>query len=509
MSEKSATDYQQVRIDKLKQIREQGTNPYPDRFVRSHNLKEAKQLPPGTRDVTLAGRLMTVRIMGKLSFVTIQDQFDRMQVAFQRDTLGTDVYTFFKKMLDIGDFIGIKGETFITRTGEKTLLAQELTLLSKSLRPLPEKFHGITDVESCYRQRYLDLIMNEDTRKRFALRHRVISIIRRYLDDHDFTEVETPILCNKPSGALAKPFITHHNSLDIDVYMRIAPETYLKRLIIGGFDKVYEFARSFRNEGMDSSHLQDFTMLEYYCAYWNFEDNMNFTESLVKHVCKEVFGTLTFTYGDHDIDLSGGPGGTWPRVTFRELILKDTGIDIDNHPDLESLQSAIKEKNIEIEKMETFGRGNLIDQLYKKVSRPKLIQPVFLVSHPIDLSPLARRNDENGTLTDRFQLVINGWEVVNAYSELIDPLDQRERLSMQARLKSAGDEEAMVMDEDYLQSMEYGMPPNSGWGMGIDRFVALLSGRENLRDVVLFPLMREMEKKAPEAEKKPEKPGKK
>ncbi len=310
--------------------------------------------------------------------------------------------------------------------------------------------------------------------------------LRRLLDDDDFTEVETPVLMTRPSGAMARPFATHHNALDIDLYLRIAPETYLKRLIVGGYEKVYEFARCFRNEGMDPSHLQDFTMLEYYVAYWSYEENMVFTETLVKELLTRVYGSLDDAEEKTGIRWSGD----WPQVALSDLIKRDAGIDLVDFRDADSLRAEIKAQGHEIEGAEKLGRGSLIDHLYKKVCRPGLQDPVFLTSHPIDLSPLARRNDENPDVADRFQLVVRGWEIVNAYSELVDPVDQRNRLSEQAGLKAGGDHEAMEMDEDYLLAMEHGMPPISGWGMGIDRFVALLTKQSNLRDVVLFPTMR-------------------
>jgi lysyl-tRNA synthetase class 2 len=310
--------------------------------------------------------------------------------------------------------------------------------------------------------------------------------MRRVLDDSDFIEVDTPILVNKPSGALAKPFSTHHNALHMDCFLRIAPETYLKRLIVGGYEKVYEFARCFRNEGMDPSHLQDFTMLEYYVAYWSYEENMTFTEEFVKEMLVRVYGSLEAAEEKTGIDWSGD----WPRRPMSDLIDEETGIVIADHPEADGLRTLLKGMDLDIEDIDRLGRGALIDQLYKKTVRPKLVKPTFMTKHPIDLSPLARRNDEDPTVADRFQLVVNGWEIVNAYSELVDPLDQAARLEAQASLRAGGDAEAMVMDEDYLMAMEHGMPPISGWGMGIDRFVALLTDQGNLRDVVLFPLLK-------------------
>ncbi len=486
MAEQTDNEYRRVRISKLERIREAGQNPYPERFERSHLLTDARELADETPEVSVAGRVMTARIMGKLSFITLQDVSGRCQISIRQDDVGPETYKIVKKLVDLGDFIGVSGDMYTTKTGEKTVRAQSFSHLGKTLLPLPEKWQGVQDQEVLYRQRYLDLIMNPESMARFKLRSNLIRTMRRFLEDQAFIEVETPVLAPKASGAAAKPFTSHHNALDMEVYLRIAPETYLKRCIVGGFDRVFEFARCFRNEGMDPSHLQDFTMLEYYCAYWNYEDNMDFTEKLVQHVLQELFGKLTIEIGGEMVDFSG----TWPRVSFRELIQNDCGIDIESFDDADSLRHAIAQAGIELEDVESLGRGNLIDQLYKKVSRPKMVGPIFLTKHPVDLSPLARRNDNEENVSDRFQLVIRGWEVVNAYSELVDPLDQRARLEAQAALKASGDDDAMDMDEDYLLAMEHGMPPISGWGMGIDRFCALITNQSNLRDVVLFPLMR-------------------
>ncbi len=486
MADKTDNEYRQVRISKLDRLREAGQNPYPERFERSHLLADARLLDDDVQGVTVAGRIMTARIMGKLSFITLQDVSGRCQISIRQDDVGPETYKIVKKLVDIGDFIGIAGEMYTTKTGEKTVRAKGFSFLGKTLRPLPEKWQGVQDQEVLYRQRYLDVIMNPESMDRFKLRSNLIRIMRRYLEDQAFMEVETPVLAPKASGAAAKPFTSHHNALDMEVFLRIAPETYLKRCIVGGFDRVFEFARCFRNEGMDPSHLQDFTMLEYYCAYWNYEDNMDFTQKLIQHVLTELFGSLEVEIGGEKVDFSG----EWPRVSFRELILKDCDIDIEAFGDADSLRAEISAKGITLEDVEKMGRGNLIDQLYKKVSRPQMTGPVFLTKHPVDLSPLARRNDDEENVSDRFQLVIRGWEVVNAYSELVDPLDQRARLESQAALKAGGDDDAMDMDEDYLLAMEHGMPPISGWGMGIDRFCALITNQSNLRDVVLFPLMR-------------------
>jgi len=485
------SEQREIRIQKLKELKHQGITAYRDRFERTHDLAAASGLEPGTENVQIAGRLMSVRMFGKLIFATIRDGSSDMQIALQEKVLGKEQFDFFKKYIDIGDFIGTTGNIFRTKKGEITLDTHNLVLLSKTIRPLPEKWHGVTDREILYRQRYLDLIMNDGTMERFLKRTRIMRIIRDFLDAEGFVEVETPVLQTKPSGAIATPFVTHHNALDLPLYLRIAPETYLKRCIAGGFDRVYEFARSFRNEGMDPSHLQDFTILEYYVAYWNYEDNMRFTERLVKHVLEEVEGSLQLTNGDTTINF----GGEWPRISIRDLILKDIQIDISKFISPKELRAEIKRRGIEVQDMEKMGLGTLVDNLYKKVSRPRIIDPVFITHHPIELSPLARRNDQNLNDTDRFQLVVNGWEIVNAYSELVDPIDQRERLEAQMKLHNRGDTEAMVMDEEFLTALEHGMPPISGWGMGVDRFICLLTGQENLRDVILFPLMKPLEEK--------------
>ncbi|MEW6236927.1 MAG: lysine--tRNA ligase [Candidatus Omnitrophota bacterium] len=476
------------RIELIRQLQAEGIQPYPDRFERSHRLVQALNLPVGDKNVRLAGRIIAIRKMGKLSFMHIQDAEAKMQLCFAQDDLGQETYAFFKKNIDIGDFIGAEGEIFVTKTGEQTLRAKSFQLLSKALLTLPEKWHGLADLEVRYRQRYLDLIVNEDSRRRFRTRREVIRAIRRTLEDNNFIEVETPILQAKPSGAMAKPFLTHHHALDIDLYMRIAPETYLKRLIVGGYDRVFEFAHCFRNEGISTAHLQEFLMLEYYAAYWNYQDNMDFTERLLTSTLEKVLGSLTFEYLGKMIDFSP----PWPRKSFRDVILEGVGIDIDEHKTKKELLDAIHGKGITLEDINVgaLGWGALIDALYKKTCRPQILSPLFLTSHPKELSPLARANDADPSITDRFQLVVAGMEIVNAYSELVDPIDQRQRLAAQQSLRDAGDEEAMELDEDYVQCMEYGMPPISGWGMGIDRFVALITNEENIKNTVYFPLMR-------------------
>ena len=487
MSEAVLEEARRKKLDYIKTI----TTPYPERFEKSHEIVEVSCLADGTPNVKTAGRILLLRKMGKLSFITLADIQGQIQVAVKKDCIGEEAYEFFKKGYDIGDFMGVEGEIFTTQTGEKTIRADNITFLGKALKPLPEKYHGINDTDMCFRQRYLDLIMNEDTRHRFLIKFRFMKEIRRYLEDHGYLEIETPVLIDKPSGATARPFLSHHNALDIDVYLRIAPETYLKRALVGGFTKVFEFARCFRNEGIDTTHLQDFTMLEGYCAYFNYKDNMAFLQAMLSHVVTKLFGKPELSIGDKVIDFAG----EWPVISFHELLLKDCGIDISLYESAGDLLKEIKAHNITLEsdtELSLLGRGNLIDLLYKKVSRPKLISPTFLIEHPTSLSPLARANDNNPEVVDRFQLIINGAEVINAYSELVDPIDQKQRLITQGRLKANGDDEAMPLDLDYITAMEYGMPPISGWGMGIDRILQVLTGEENIKNMLLFPLMRPM-----------------
>ncbi len=474
-----------VRREKLKNIK----NPYPEKYETNYEICDARNLEDGVTGVRVAGRIILMRKMGKMSFLTIGDIKGKIQISVKLDMVGEDKYQEFKANYDIGDFIGVEGEVFTTQTGEKTIRASKIEFLGKALKPLPEKFHGVEDIEKIYRERYLDLIMNDESKKKFLFRSKFIREIRNYLDQKGYIEIETPILNNKASGALAKPFITHHNALDIDLYLRIAPETYLKRAIVGGFTKVFEIARCFRNEGIDATHLQDFTMMEGYCAYYNYKDNMKFLREMLQTVIEKLFGTLVITVGDKEVDLSG----EWEAVSFRDLLLRYCDIDLHIYDTKEKLLNKIREDKIEIDSdvpLENLGYGNLVDQLYKKVARVHIVNPIFLTEHPIELSPLARANDDNPQITDRFQLVINGAEIINAYSELVDPQEQEKRLIEQARLKAGGDEEAMPMDYDYISAMECGMPPISGWGMGIDRVVQLLTNSANIKDVILFPLMR-------------------
>ena len=486
------SELKKVREEKEAKLKDYGVNTRPDSFKYTHTLKEVMALEPGTKDVSVAGRVMSKRKMGKISFIDLRDVEGRIQLCIKRDDLGEELYKKIHETLDVGDFIGVTGDIFITGSGEKTVQVYKYKFLGKSLRPLPEKFHGVTNQEILYRERHLDLIMNDETKKRFLLRSKVIKLIREFLDNRGFIEVETPVLQNTASGATARPFITHHNTYDADVFLRISPELTLKKLIIGGFTNIYEIARDFRNEGISVNHLQDFTMIEGYSAYYNYKDNMKLTSDLIKYIISNINdGNLKIMIGDTEVDF----GNEWPEIGFRELILKDSGIDIDKFETASELLAEIKKNKIDLETpdLDKLGRGNLIDQLYKKVSRPKMINPVFVTKHPIDLSPLARSNDDNPNIADRFQLVVNGQEIINGYSELVDSREQDKRLKEQSELKAKGDEEAMSTDNEYIKAMEYGMPPISGWGLGIDRFLQFLTNSYNIRDVVLYPLLKKRE----------------
>ena len=486
------SELKKVREEKEAKLKEYGVNTRPDSFKYTHTLKEVMALEPGTKDVSVAGRVMSKRKMGKISFIDLRDVEGRIQLCMKRDDLGEELYKKIHETLDVGDFIGVTGDIFITGSGEKTVQVYKYKFLGKSLRPLPEKFHGVTNQEILYRERHLDLIMNDETKKRFLLRSKVIKLIREFLDNRGFIEVETPVLQNTASGATARPFITHHNTYDADVFLRISPELTLKKLIIGGFTNIYEIARDFRNEGISVNHLQDFTMIEGYSAYYNYKDNMKLTSDLIKYIISNINdGNLKIMIGDTEVDF----GNEWPEIGFRELIFKDSGIDIDKFETASELLEEIKKNKIDLETpdLDKLGRGNLIDQLYKKVSRPKMINPVFVTKHPIDLSPLARSNDDNPNVADRFQLVVNGQEIINGYSELVDSREQDKRLKEQSELKAKGDEEAMSTDNEYIKAMEYGMPPISGWGLGIDRFLQFLTNSYNIRDVVLYPLLKKRE----------------
>jgi lysyl-tRNA synthetase class 2 len=410
-----------------------------------------------------------------------------MQVSLFRDEMDPDVYRELAKGIRMGDFIGVEGYRYITGKGEPTLGARTVTVLQRSLEPMPDKWAGVVDTDVRYRKRYLDLLGNPESRQRFLVRSRLIAFIRRWLDERGFLEVETPMLQAAASGAAARPFSTHHNALDRDFYLRISPETYLKRVVAGGFDRVYEIGRNFRNEGIDTSHLQEFTMLEWYAAYWDYTDNMTAVRELIVAALEEVTRSTTVEFDGVTLDF----GAEWPVIDYRTAVRDATGIDLAVVRDVDTLKAEIAGRGIADDLGDTVSYGALVDLLYKRTVRPSLVQPCFLVHHPAELVPLARRNDDDPSVLDMFQVVVAGWEIVKAYSELVDPVEQEERLLDQVRLREAGDDETMMMEDDFIEAMRHGMPPMSGLGLGIDRFVALATGAPTLRDVVLFPLLRE------------------
>jgi lysyl-tRNA synthetase class 2 len=473
-----------VRLQHLETIKKEGINPFPAQSVRTHTLQEASNLPDET-NVKIVGRIITRREMGKLTFCHLQDASGKLQIAISEKELGKETYKFFNKNFDIGDFIGVAGEMFTTHKGEKTVKANSYTLLTKTLLPLPEKWHGLTEIEQRYRKRYLDLLANEESMHIALLRSKLVKELRAFFDNKGFYEVETPILQPIYGGANAKPFVTHHNALDLKLYLRIAPELYLKRLLVGGFEKVYEIARCFRNEGIDHNHNPEFTQIEYYWAYADYNDSMNLVEELLPHLIKQLGLPLKFNTEEGEVDFTP----PYPRKTMRELIKEYAKIDIEDFPDQKSLLKKAKELQVEVEDYE--GRGKLIDEIYKKFARPFIKNPVFMTDHPAELSPLAKRKSDNPNYVERFQLVcIGGNELCNAFSELNDPLDQEERFREQETLREAGDEEGMQFDEDFITALKHGMPPTSGLGMGIDRLVKLLVNAPNLKEVILFPLLR-------------------
>lgn len=475
-------------LDETKEFSQR--SPLPDRFDKRFIVSKIREMKEGVTGLQTAGRIFQIKRMGKLSFADLRDQSGRIQISFSVDVLGPEKYKAYLDNLANGDIIGVNGDLYITKRGELTIAVKEMTLLAKILKPLPEKWHGLQDLETRWRQRYLELFTDEQAMARFMKRSQIIRTIRHYLEAHGFVEVETPVLQHQISGANAKPFITHHNSLDIDLVLRIAPETFLKRLVVGGFERVFEIGKNFRNESIDPEHLQEFTMLEYYVAYWNYLDNLEFTKELITAMVREANnGGLVVKFGDREIDFS-----QWKMITFRDLVFSDSGIDVFKYKDPESLEAEIKRRGIVIDFEPGMGLGKLYDKLYKKVSRPKLIQPTIVLNYPTEIVPLARTNHDNPKILDMFQILANGWELVKAYSELVDPVEQRRRFEEQDALRRKGDDEALSIDEDYLRAMEYGMPPVSGTGIGIDRLIALLTNSQNLREVLLFPILREEEK---------------
>jgi lysyl-tRNA synthetase, class II len=478
------------RRRKVDALWEAGINPYPNDFRPEHTSADVRDaygdkevIEDDPQQFVLAGRIIARRSFGKAAFVQMQDRKGRVQLYLKKDTLGEELFAEFENY-DIGDVIGASGRPFRTQKGELTIAVDAIRLLTKSLLPLPEKFHGLTDVETRYRQRYVDLIVSPEVREVFYKRSRIVSLIREFMTGHDFLEVETPMMQPIPGGATAKPFITHHNALDMDLFLRIAPELYLKRLVVGGFDRVFEINRNFRNEGISVRHNPEFTMMEFYQAYATFEDLMNFTEELLCHVAQEVLGTLDFSYGGTPISFQR----PWQRFTVKEAILHFGDIDAKSLEDRDLAYAYAKKIGLDLS--EDVGYGRLITEIFEEVAETKLIQPTFITAYPTEVSPLSRKNDHDPEIVDRFEFFCAGREMANAFSELNDPRDQKERFLAQVAAKAKGDEEAHYMDEDYIRALEYGLPPTAGEGIGIDRLVMLLTDSPSIRDVILFPQLR-------------------
>ena len=480
------TDLRQIRIEKLRRLQEKGKNPFQiEKFERSHQSQEIidqyDKLEGQT--VSIAGRVMTKRMMGKASFIHIQDMAGRIQVYVRQDAIGDEDFEDFKT-IDIGDILGITGEVFLTKTGEKSVKAEKVTLLTKSLFTLPEKFHGLTDPELRYRQRYVDLIMNPEVRETFIKRTRIIKGIRRYLDDLGYLEVETPILQTVAGGAAARPFLTHHNTLDLDMQLRIANELFLKRLTVGGFDKVYEMGKMFRNEGISNRHNPEYTSIELYAAYQDYEDMMDTLEGLVEYLCLELYGKTTINYQDREIDFKR----PWRRVSMNDLVVEKTGVNFFDMSLEEGIEVAKKKLDLEVEPYMT--EGHLVNLAFEEFCEQDLVQPTFVLHHPVEISPLAKRNPDDPRITNRFETFVNTWEIANAFSELNDPIDQRGRFEDQVKAGEDGDEESHPMDEDFLQAIEVGLPPTGGMGIGVDRLIMILTGAASIRDILFFPTMR-------------------
>ena len=479
-----------VRREKLQTLQENGKNPFEImKYDVTHHSADAKENFEELegKNVSIAGRIMSKRVMGKASFCNVQDLKGNIQSYVARDSIGEEPYADFKKY-DIGDIVGIKGEVFKTKTGEISIHASEITLLSKSLQILPEKFHGLTNTDLRYRQRYVDLIMNEETKDTFIKRSKIISSIRKYLDSQGFMEVETPMLVANAGGAAARPFETHFNALDEDLKLRISLELYLKRLIVGGLERVYEIGRVFRNEGVDTRHNPEFTLMELYQAYTDYNGMMDLTENLYRHVAQEVLGTTKIVYKGIEMDL----GKPFERITMVDAVKKYAGVDFNEIKTLDEARAAAKEKGVEFE--ERHKKGDILNLFFEQFVEEHLIQPTFLMDHPVEISPLTKKKPENPEYTERFEFFMNGWEMANAYSELNDPIDQRERFKAQEELFAQGDEEANHTDEDFLNALEIGMPPTGGIGFGIDRMVMLLTDSPAIRDVLLFPTMKSLDK---------------
>lgn len=476
----------QVRRTKLRELKDEKKDPYETvKFEVTHGTSQIINQFEATEGkmVNVAGRLMSKRDMGKASFCDIQDKEGKIQLYIKIDQIGKDNYDDFKKY-DIGDIAGVKGEVFKTRRGEISIKVMEITLLSKSLQPLPEKWHGLKDIDLRYRQRYVDLIVNPEVRNTFVKRSNIIKAIRKYLDDRDFLEVDTPLLNTIPGGASARPFVTHHNTLDMDLYLRIAPELYLKRLLVGGLDRVYEMGRMFRNEGMSIKHNPEFTMMEVYEAYTDYKGMMELAEGLISTVAEEVLGTQKIVYQGQEIDLTP----PWSRMTMTEAVKKYTGVDFDLISTDEEARIAAKDKKVHVK--ENTPKGEILSLMFEEIVEEQLVQPVFIYDYPIEISPLTKKKSDRPDLTERFEIFITGRELGNAYSELNDPIDQKERFGKQVEKRESGDEEANMLDEDFLNALEYGMPPAGGLGIGVDRLIMLLTDSYSIRDVILFPTMK-------------------
>lgn len=492
MNHEELNDQLIVRREKLHNLREQGIDPFGKRFERTNSTTDLvslygefskEELEEKEIAVSIAGRIMTKRGKGKAGFAHVQDLHGQVQIYVRKDAVGDDEYELFKTA-DLGDLVGIEGKVFKTNVGELSVKATGFTLLTKSLRPLPDKYHGLKDVEQRYRQRYLDLITSMESRETFVTRSKIIREMRRYLDNNGYLEVETPMMHAIAGGASARPFTTHHNALDMELYMRIAIELHLKRLIVGGLEKVYEIGRVFRNEGVSTRHNPEFTMIELYEAYADYKDIMKLTEDMVAHIAKKVLGTTTIQYGDYEINLEP----EWTRLHMVDAIKQYSGADFWNPMSVEEARELAKEHNVEIK--DTMEVGHIINEFFEQKVEDKLIQPTFIYGHPVEISPLAKKNDEDPRFTDRFELFIVAREHANAFTELNDPIDQKERFEAQLKEREQGNDEAHMMDDDYIEALEYGMPPTGGLGIGIDRLVMLLTNAPSIRDVLLFPAMR-------------------
>ncbi len=480
-------DQEQQRLQKTQRLRERGINPYPSRATRTHTARQA--IDAFTRDETLqaiklVGRLVALRDMGKLSFAHIQDGSAKIQLMFRKDVVGADNYASLLKDFDLGDFIGAEGDVVRTKTGEITLQVTRFELLAKTLSPLPEKWHGLKDIETRYRQRYLDLLSNEQAREIFVKRSKIVTAMRKYLDEHGFLEVETPVLQPLYGGGAAEPFITHHNKLDQDMYLRIADELYLKRLLVGGCERVYEISKDFRNEGVDFKHNPEFTMMECYQAYGDYTTMMTLVEELYAACALAANGTLQITYQGHPIDLTP----PWPRATMRDLILKTSGVDIYADTDLPALRQRIAALSLKVQAQPTWGKQ--VDELFSAFAEPTLIQPTFVMDYPEEISPFAKKKPENPRIVERFEAFTLNMELGNAFTELNDPLDQYARFMEQAEQRNAGDKEAHPIDLDFVEAMMHGMPPTGGLGIGVDRMTMLLTDQSSIREVILFPQLR-------------------